>query len=338
MYPIKDKYFVLVANISPSNDLLSVEGDNCIYSFRDKRLETLNAIEIQGLITQRLTSRFSERINSELDSIKRKATSIDTYIRSLPILNAFNNDSVRLMSVIDDLDIIESESLTAEQFAKVRSCYEKRENGVSRGNFYYIEKRQSPRLNDAFLRITVPCYNVSGFTATKKGPVLFFVPGGAVFYSEKKLHCYYNLDEPVLNARIISGYSSKFLCAYLKSSFYLWYILNSFNTTDFVRPDIFKKVRVPKIQSHDVEGTKIVSDVEALFDSIIKQETAFLKSQSSMKAPSELSYAAQKHNRSVYSCFVEIDNLIFSLLHISETERSIILDNLRVNGLFVPEE
>ena len=91
VYPIRDNYLVFVTKVSPSEDLLSIANDDHIYFYNEKKLEVLDASRIQNLITQRLTQHFSEKINSDLDSIRKKTTAIDTYIKSLPILSSYYN-------------------------------------------------------------------------------------------------------------------------------------------------------------------------------------------------------------------------------------------------------
>lgn len=338
LYPVRDKTIVLVVRVTPSVDLLGVEQEDCIYCFQNKKIEKLNAFEIQSLITSRLSSRFSERINCELDSIRKKTFAIDTYIKSLPILNSFYSKSVLLTSVISEVTPVPPCRITSQQFASLKDSFEKYGNGVSRGNIYFFENEQKPRLSDAFLRITLPCYNVRGLKPAQAGHAIIFVPGGAVFYTEKILNVYYNTQEPILKVVASKDYSTKFLCAYLKSSFHLWYLLNRFNSLDVIPPSSFNCVRVPQLYPKRPDHSSIVKEIEGTFDKIIEIEKNFLPGQNKIKTPEELCEYIMAHNKSVEILFNNIDESIFNLLGLTDDERQTIRGNLSVNSIYVPEE
>lgn len=335
-YPIKDNTIVIVVRVPRSEELLGIEKDVCIYCYQNKKIEKLSASEIQSLITLRLTSRFSERVNTELDSIRKKTTAIDTYIKSLPILNSFYNNSVFISSVISEVTLVEPVRLTPQQYASLKDGFEKHGNGVSRGNVFFFEDEFKPRLSEAYLRITLPSYHVKGLDAVEKEQALYFIPGGAVFYSDKSLNCYYNTREPVLKISVKNGYSIKFLCAYLKSSFYLWYLMNRFNTMDVIPPSFFNCVRIPQLFPNNPDHSSIVSQIEGLFGVIVSAEKTFMSKQSRIKDSNELLDFIMSHNESVKSSFVQIDDLFFTLLNLTEDEKQTIRENLRVNGIYVP--
>lgn len=336
-YPIKDNSVVLVIRVAQSEELLSIDGDSYIYCCQNKKNKILDAAEIQSLITLRLTSHFSEKIDSELDTIRKKTTAIDTFIKSLPVLNSFYNNSIFLTSVVISVDTIASAHMSAQQFASIKDNFERHPNGISRGNTLFFEGEQKPRLSDAYLRISVPRFIVNGLSPSEDGSVLYFIPGGAVYYSEKSLNCSYNTREPVLKVRINKDYPIKFLCSYLKSSFYLWYIMNRFNTFDVIPPSSFNCVRIPQIHIKNPKELAIVSEVETLFDSIIAAEKSFLVKQGKIKQSDELLEVTIAHNNSVKESFIRIDELFFILMGISDTEKNIILENLKVNGVYIPE-
>ena len=337
-YPIKDKSLVFVLKVSQSDDLISIEDDYHIYFYKERKIEVLNAAKVQSLITQRLTSRFSDKINTELDSIRKKTTAIDTFIKSLPILNSFFNRSVFLTSVTSNIEPITPIHLTTQQFVSLNNSYEKHSNGLSRGNVFYLDDVIKPRLSDAYLRITLPRYYLKGIKALKGEPSLYMVPGGAVFYSDNPLNCFYRTMEPVLKIEINKDYPIKFLCAYLKSSFYLWYLLNKYNTLDIIPPSSFNNIRIPQLNLKNPKELSIVSAVEQLVDQITCAEKAFLLKQNSVKDPEELYKVTVEHNESVKTCFETIDDLFYSLLAVSDNEKLIIQDNLRVNSIFVPNQ
>ena len=224
--------------------------------------------------------------------------------------------------------------LSANQFASLSNSFQKHGNGVSRGNVFYFEGPQKPRLNDAYLRISLPRFNVRGLSASKEGPAMFFIPGGAVYYSDKILNCYYKTVEPVLKVQVKKDYPIKFLCAYLKSSFFLWYISNRYNTFDIVPPSTFNNIRIPQIHLKNSKELALISEIENLVDKIICAEMSFLVKQNSIPEE-ELAKVIMEHNESVKSCFGSIDELVFSLLQLSDSEKKIVLDNLRANSIYV---
>lgn len=336
-YPIKDKSLVFVIKIMHSEDLLSIINDDHIYYFQDNKIVTLNASKVQSLITQRLTTHFLEKINTELDSIRKRTTAIDTFIQSLPILSSFYNSSIFLSSVVSDIEPVAPVHLSMQQLAGLKNSYQKHGNGLSRGGLLYFDGIQRPRLNDAYLRISPPRFYLKGISSTKDCPLLYLIPGGAVFYSEKVLNCYYNTMEPVLKLQIKKNYPIKFLCAYLKSTFFLWYVLNKYYTFDIIPPSTYNNIRIPQLHLNNSKELAIITEVESHFDQIIDAEKIFLIKQNSIKDPDEIVNEIIRHNESVRSYFIGIDNCVYSLLNINETEKLVIRDNLRVNNIFVPE-
>lgn len=338
IYPIKDKSVVLVVRVPSSEDLLGVDQDKFVYYYQNNQINTLNASEIQSLITLRLTSRLSERLNVELDNIRKKTTAIDTYFKSLPILNSFYNNSVFLGSVITEVKLVYPIHLTAQQFASLKNRYERNPNGVSRGNVFFFENEQKPRLSDAYLRISLPRFSVKGLKSEKEEPALYFIPGGAVFYSARLLNCYYNMTEPVLRIATRNDYPLKFLCAYLKSSFYLWYLINRFNTFDVIPPSHFNCLKVPQLYLKNKKHASIVRDVEKLFDDILSAEASFLANQRDIKDPELIIESIRTYNESVQDAFVQIDELFFLLLNLNDGEKQTIKDNLKANGVYMPDK
>ena len=126
-------------------------------------------------------------------------------------------------------------------------------------------------------------------------------------------------------------YSNKFIAAFLKSSFWLWYCLNKFESLDSMLFDIFNDICVPHITS-DTNKMKAVKEVEKLVDEIIAMEKDFL-SINNRKNSMQL----QEKNDQICKQFMEINNKIYKIIELSEDEIITVKTCLQKNKIFTGE-
>lgn len=86
-YPIKDDYIIVVIKIDSGDDLIDVDNDGIIYSYRKGKIIKLNATQIQQILRQKIETKYQQHISKELDVIRKSTSAIDTYLKSQPILN-----------------------------------------------------------------------------------------------------------------------------------------------------------------------------------------------------------------------------------------------------------
>lgn len=335
-YPLKDGMMIIIIHVYSDGNLYGVSGDNHTYCFKNNRVEILNTYEIQNILTRRLSERFSEKINHELEEIHNKTQAISTFAKSLPLLNTFTSRCDMLSSVVTKVTPIDSIKLTVEQVASLSDKYRSHENGLLRGNICYFEEPQKPRLADAFLRCSLPKYNIKGCSSPKAKAVIYIIPGGAVYYSDTIVDCYYNMPEPILCLSISESYNTKFLCAFLKSSLFLWYCLNRFDDFDIVPPYVFNSIHIPRIHNKNKAELDIIKEIEGYFDKIITAEKSYLKEYPSYAKDDRIKYTIS-HNKSVLEYYKKIDDALFALLNISEEDQQVIMHYLKANKIFIPE-
>lgn len=333
-YQIKDGFYILVVKVDRGDELIDVEKDGIIYYCQKGKNEKLNANQIQQIVSQRLETKYQQHISKELAIVRKSASAIETYLKSRPILSSYNKISTSIYN-ISSLKEIEPTKLTPEQKQSLSDRFKEQENGFLKGNIMFIDGVLSPRLKQAYLRITPPKFTLKGIRKVSDKKYLYITPGGAVFYSESELNYHNNKDYSVLKIEVLNNYSIKFLCAFLKSSFFLWYVKNQFDVFDFYPAKIFNHINVPSLHPENQTEMNLISKIETRVDSIIELERDFFKTD--LKTIKNTTEYVDRHNKNTETYFKEIDNLIFELLRIKEEDVLIIKENLRANYIYVPE-
>lgn len=334
-YPLKDDAFILIAKVDNGDEIVDVEKDGVIYYFKNGNNEKLNASEIQQVLSQRIETKYQQEISKELIAIRKSVSAVDTYLKSQPILNQYGKNSISISNYILSAEAQWPTKLTPEQKQKLIDRHREQENGSYRGNTMFIYDRLNPRLKDAFLRITSPKFTIHGMKTISNNEHIYVIPGGAVFYSKSELNYHNGKNMPILKVRLTNDYPIKFLCAFLKSSYFLWYIRNKFGDLDFFPPKIFNNITIPILHPKNMKEVELVDKIETDFDNIIELENKFLKT--NWKTIKDKNDHIIKHNEQTKNIFKRIDESIFRLLKLKDDEILVIKENLRANYIYIPE-
>ena len=336
LYPLKKGKCIIVVKVISNDDFIDIKNDGIIHYYEKGSVTQLSAKRIHSILTQRINDNMTLQINKELSSIQKSVLYIDTYIKSLPIVNSYTDKSIQLSSVIKSFTLEDPIKLTKKQIEQISDKYNCNPNGKSKGNIYYFDKLQRPRLADAFLRISIPRFNLKEVTNGKKSSNIYIIPGGAIYYSDKDINFYNPNGLPIIKLTLENIYPIKFLCAFLKSSFLLWFIKNKYNSIDIYAPKIFRNLLIPKLNLENIKQKEIIESIEQLFDEILAKEKEFLSTDLTKFDDKYCEELIKRHNNAVQSNFVEIDKLIFSLLHLGADEVKVINEYLQSSNIFVP--
>lgn len=334
-YSLKDDVIILIAKVDSGDEIVDIEKNGIIYYFKKGNNEKLNANQIQQVLSQRIETKYQQQISNELIAIKKSVSAVDTYLKSQPILSEYGKNSLPISDYILSADLQWPTKLTTEQKQKLIDRHREQENGCSRGNTIFIFDKISPRLKDAFLRITPPKFTIQGIKTISNNKYIYVIPGGAVFYSKSELNYHSSRNMPILKIRLLGDYPIKFLCAFLKSSFFLWYIKNKFGDLDFFSPKIFNNITIPILHPKNKQEMDIVEKIETDVDNIIELENNFLKTD--WTTINDKNNYIIKHNALTKDFFKRIDESIFSLLRLKEDEILVIKENLHANYIYMPE-
>lgn len=175
----------------------------------------------------------------------------------------------------------------------------------------------------------------------KRKETIYIVPGGAVFYSTKNFQFF---SESLPNILKISGDikpSAKFIVAFLKSSFNLWYLKNKLDNIDIFQPEVFNNLRLPVINLKHSDSSQAINEIHNSIDEIIKLESNYLVKQRKYNIKDDkqreiLSKLTTEHNSKVDLIAYDIDKLIYKLLDLSENQINVIEENLRLNDIYLP--
>ena len=138
---------------------------------------------------------------------------------------------------------------------------------------------------------------------------------------------------PILRIAPRGKYPIKFLCAFLKSSFFLWLLKNKYDDFDLFKREILTTIQVPKVHINNPTENGIVQAIEHLFDEICKMEQDYLKRE--MKNDDEFVSETQLHNKRTQEMFNKIDEMIYELLHLKKGEIEVIKKNLKASNIFL---
>ena len=334
IYPLTENKYIISVRINRHDDLLDIDKEGIIYYEEKGSIIQLDAIKIQNILSQRSSNKCYEQINNELSIIKKSAAVIETYFKSLPIINTYEERATYLRSIITSYEYLEPIKLTLPLEHQLEQRYKANPNGANRGNILYLERMQKPRLQEAYLRISLPEFRLNNLPTTKTDKeYLYLIPGGALYYSKKNIHYISPNKIPAYRFCVKKEYPIKFLCAFLKSSYFLWFLKNKFNTIDLCNTSVFNSITIPKLHLKNLQEKSIVDDIEMAFDQILELEQKFL----ALKPSTNNDYLSQinSHNDETKKYFAKIDRHIYKLLNLQKDEIQIIEENLQANYIYV---
>jgi len=217
----------------------------------------------------------------------------------------------------------------------------KHPNGTSKGTIFFLLDVQPPRLPFAYLRYTLPLFNVHSLkqTSTSK-ETLYIVPGGAIYYSKRDYPFFSERLDNILKITADSlprKLSTKFVVSFLKSSFNFWYLKNKYDEIDLYSPDIFYGLRLPILNSKKPDVVRSLNAIEVNLDNIVKLENDLLTRIRKIKKE-DTGKDIEEHNLKVSEFAYDIDKLIYGLLGLTEDDILAIEENLRLNEIYLPKQ
>jgi hypothetical protein len=334
LYPLQNNKIILSVYVPRGNQLATIKGDGCIYTLRQKDITILSGPEVQTILEERTAKTIEIRIGKWVSEIKKSCFLAENLFASMPIIRKFETMSVPIPF---PSEVVESIKLSGKEIEKLRSV---RDNGKSRGNVLYLKEGYSPRLKDAYLRYSVPLFNIKSFgNKTVNRETIYIVPGGGVFYSKYNYPFLGEVGLPIL--KLFAGkkslYTLKFMVAYLKSSFLLWYVLNKLDEINLYLPNIYKNIRLPKLNSDIKENIEKVKKIEERVSEILKLEREYLVASQNMKGDS-LNKFTKEHNSKVDPLAYTIDQFVYQMVELSKEEIGIVEKRLRLSDIYLPEE
>ena len=288
------------------------------------------------LFRSKVVSQLQRKIVKRLTKIESESLEIKNSLFSFPIIQKFEKNTINIYEIIEEPNPIEPFKLSKEQISNLKEYVTKRENGKSKGNIFYFKDITAPRLNNAYLRISVPKYYLKGIkNHTKKHEHLLVLPGGATYYSTKKIEQFNKHRFAVIEfCSKDESYSNKFIGSFLKSSFFLWYFNFKYDSVDFFSPRNFKKVYLPIIHIKNPKHKESIKQIERLFDQIIEKENSFLLIDLKIEND-DYEHIINKHNNEIETLSHDIDMLIYKIIGLNSGEIQIIESSLKANNIYV---
>lgn len=295
----------------------------------------MNGAEIQAIIAERTEGEVASMVAKRIARIKKDCQFIESYFQSLPIIHRYEQMSCKYKI---HLEISKPTKVTDTEMLKLQDGLP---NGRCKGNIYYHIESIPPRYQHAYLRYSLPLSNLRKKELISKNiPTLYIVPGGGTFYSHREYSFFSEGDLPVLKLQTTkeTQYSLKFITAFLKSSFFLWYCYNRFDSVNIHRPVLFNEISIPLLHDTDPKSVAALKLIDHNFDLILKAETAFLKESPKLfNKQKEYHELIHKHNRQVDNWAYEIDKQIYNLLGLNSSDVAIVESSLKLQDMFIPD-
>jgi len=335
-YEIKKDSIVISFKIFNRDNLISIKDENKIYFIKENEVKAANAEEIQRFIEEKQFNYLKDIIEIKVNNIESECNIVRVSLESLPLLKKIEKRIRLLSNIISRPKLIFDKDFNRSEILRINEKINSEENGTNNGNIMFLTNEIPIRYEHSFLRISIPTVRCKINHNKVKKETIILVPGGGIFFndscpllfSEKK---YWAL---VFNSNL-KNYNNKFIVAYLKSSFFIWYCLNKFETIDIIDKSIFSEIEIPMLK--ESENTKqIVNKIIDLTDEIIKKEMEFLKV---LKKDVKLSIENKieiidNHNSSVEPLFIEIDDNIYKLLNLNVADIEIIKSYLKAEKYY----
>jgi hypothetical protein len=331
VYPLQNNKVILSLHVPKCPTLVNVEDDNRIYSIRNRSVYILKAIDIERLVQDKLLKDVDHKISRRLESVHNDCRLIKNTLSTLPIISFFdyNSSSERLKPSSS-----ESINLDHNMIEKLKRISP---NGTSRGNLFFENDISPPRLPYAYLRYSLPLFtlrNLNRPSAPKE--TIYIADGGATYYSTRDYPFFSEQLTQVVKIHGPMKPSVKFVAAFLKSSFNLWYLKNKLDDIDISKPEVFGHLRLPALNLKRPDVTKILEDLHNNFDIILRLESQLLVKINGLKKD-DINSCIEQHNLQIDEIAYKIDRQIYQLLNLSEEQIATLEENLRLNNIYLPE-
>ena len=332
-YPLQNNKVVISIKFGKTNNLISVKKDGKIYAIKNNNLTILSAKEIQDLVEQKQTKSIKSKMEEKITNVQKECNLMKNFFYSLPILKKFEDNSINLIHITKPIPA-KKLKLNEADIVKLNKLFNKNENGKYRGCISYLKDSHSPRLDDTYLRYCLPLFYLRLGSKLKAKETIYLVDGGAVYFARKEYPVY---SENSFALKIFSEkpaqYSNKFIVSFLKSSFWLWYSKNKFGSLNLTTYQIFKNIKIPKLNRKIKKIDDIVKSIEEDMNKILGLEKKIL---STKIKKNKLKEVIEVHNKKIDELAYGIDFKIYELLNLSEKEINTIETYLRAHNIYLP--
>jgi hypothetical protein len=336
-YHLQNNKVIISIPVQRGASLTNIKEDGNIYYIKNGKLTTLSANEIHAIIEEKIIQQVESKISPKLMAVEHDCHLIENIFASLPLMRNFERNSIEAHF---DIEVVESITLDTDSAQKLTKM-DASSNGTSRGNLFFYSDYQQPRLKEAYLRYSLPRFNLRNIgQCSVNGETIYIIPGGAAYYSRKDYPFYSSTGGIVLKLHRTKNntpYGIRFTTCFLKSSFLIWYCGSKFDNFDLFRRKILTTLRLPIINTRNPTNLVKLKELEACLGKILDLERKYLVTAQRLKDRQLTEEQTKQHNSAVSPLAYKIDQIIYQLLGLSAKDVSVIENNLRLNGIFLPQ-
>ena len=323
----------------PSDRLHS--ADRVVYVVRNNEKCAGSPQEIELVVSQKIFRRFGSRFEDCLGKVSIESTLLSKMPQGIPLfLRCQEKLTIRLLKAIE-IEMLEPPSIKEEDVREVvQNLYHKtREDfpfGVPEGNASLLWEGMPPRFAGHYLRFSVLRAHVDEGTLGKcswprtEQPAIAVFPGGGVGLLEPG-HIIAGIPALLLRPTGEWSWGLYSLCAWLKSSFLIWYCSVHLGDEDLF---LHRQRHVPPIPVPRSEHEELYQRLNTLAHNIILDEHKFMKEINRDRKRGGLDAAEEekrknRHNEAATRQCLTIDKDIHTFLGLSNEEAAHIADTLQ---------
>jgi hypothetical protein len=346
-YELQGKKYLISIHVKPLSGVSYFKDDELVYRQHRRTFTKASPEYIETIVETGLLKIIEGMIQPKIEDIENNLTLVKGSFDTLRLLSRIRDTLISIssyssVSVHQALPVSENNLYNAAM-----SLHKDYQNGLAVGNIIFIDEALVPRYPYAYLRLSAPVFGQDDITepSVKKNSVIisergcvFLIDKDSVVVSdkpEKYLVLSFNCP-PELTLEICS-----FFALYLKSTFLLWYLLSVSEYINLYKPEVFRRIRIPRLNLKDKQTIALLNKVHDLASNLISQERKFLQSitkgNKSCYTDEELDELITTHNRSIAAKFAAVDHYIYDILHLKEDEIVMITQRVKYAGLYVDD-
>lgn len=342
-YSYGDRYVYKVWIEGESREITSLKENNKSYILKSGEVKEASNQDIVNITEQRLLKRMEkyQGINErKISHLLKEFKFVGENMRQFMVINKVENHFIPNTKLLDLINI--------EVVKPYYACVDLEEctyNGSTTGSVVVLEDDTPPRLDDAYLRITAPRFdlNLDDYDIKRfSGPALIVLTGGAIYYMEstEEWGVISNTSGPVLVVTVRNEFAEFMplivLLGWLKSSVNIWYCYQSFGSVDISCKEVLTQLPlflyIKKIKDQIVDLiTKIILQEEKFLNSIKKILRKDIETDS---AKEFMLKVCIDHNEQTALLAAQIDRITEDLFGITDQDRAIIETFLDLKELF----
>lgn len=351
-YPISENKVIYCVRVYKQNRLSHIVGEDVVYKVKDHASVIATVDDINALVYDMAFSRVKQSVQHSIQQIERDIFKLKHSFDFMKTLSTYQNNNIPIRAIFKGGDEIKYESTLNESpkdvLQRFKGIIEENPNylcGHHNGKYVILSKDYTFRLEDAYTRITPLRFNQKKYPkgSNINANSIIISPWGGVHYVEQDSILIVENDS---QCTILHNGENKrevmlFTTMFLKSSFVIWLMMNTMNTTNLWDMKALDYIYLPSITNPSERTIASLSIVIKSAEELVKCELELLKNLSLTPKEDFNSISVPMitdHNAKAEKLFYIADLAIYDMLMLNEMEINGIESYLSHMNVFIPNE